>query len=159
MDEKKISHEKTLEIMVTFIRITKKFNELEKFSIDMGDGERLYPSELHILDAIGNDYGNSVTELSKKFGITKGAVSQVVNKLFEKGYLKKEREDGYAKEIKLSPSEKGWKAFKILDEIHKKMEDEFFKYLGDVKSEKLVSFTEIMEKIEEFIDTFLSQEQ
>jgi DNA-binding MarR family transcriptional regulator len=159
MDDKKISHEITLQMMVTFIRITKKFNELEKFSIDMGDGERIYPSELHILDAIGNDYGNSVTELSKKFGITKGAVSQVVNKLYEKGYLKKERKEGYAKEIKLSPSEKGWEAFKILDEMHKKMEDEFFRYLGNVESEKVGSFIEIMLKIEEFIDTFLSQEQ
>ena len=159
MDEKKISHEKTLEMMVTFIRITKKFNELEKLSIDLGNGERLYLSELHILDAIGNDYGNSVTELSKKFGITKGAVSQVVNKLFEKGYLKKEREEGYAKEIKLSPSKKGWEAFKILDEMHKKMEDEFSKYLGNVESEKVVCFTEIMVKIEEFIDTFLRQKQ
>ena len=62
MDETEISHEKTLQMMVMFIRITKKFSELEKFSIDMGDGERLYPSELHILDAIGNNYGNNVTE-------------------------------------------------------------------------------------------------
>jgi DNA-binding MarR family transcriptional regulator len=97
MENSEISHEPTVKMMVMFIRITKKFNELEKISIDMGKGEKLYPAELHVLDAIGNNYGNSVTELSKKFGITKGAVSQVVNKLFEKGYLKKERKPGYAK--------------------------------------------------------------
>ena len=155
----KINHENTFDMMVRFLRITKKFNELEKMSIDIGSGERLYPSELHVIDSVGNDYGNSVTEISKKFGITKGAVSQVVNKLFEKGYLKKEKEEEYAKEIKLSLTEKGWKAFKILDEMHKKMEDEFSKYLENVESEKVVCFTEIMVKIEEFIDTFLRQKQ
>src|SRR5664280_1027416 len=115
------AHETTFKMMILFNRIKKKFNELEKLSIDMGNGEKLYPSELHVLDAIGNNYGNNVTELSKKFKITKGAVSQVVNKLFEKEYLKKERKTGYAKEVMLSPTEKGWKAFKIQEDMHKKM--------------------------------------
>ena len=38
--------------------------------------------------------------ISKKFQITKGAVSQVVNKLFEKGYLKKERKEGYLRKLR-----------------------------------------------------------
>jgi DNA-binding MarR family transcriptional regulator len=148
----------TFEMFILFIRISKKFQELEKMSIDIGSGEKLYPSELHVIDAIGNDYGNNVTELSKKFGITKGAVSQVVNKLFDKDFLKKERKTGYGKEVLLSLSEKGYKAFKIQDDLHKKMNDEFFKYLGTIETDKIVSFMEIMGKIEEFIDRFLSYE-
>jgi len=155
MEKSELSHEKTIKLMVSFFRITKKFNELEKVSIDMGEGEKLFPSELHILDAIGNNYGNSVTELSKSFGITKGAVSQVVNKLFEKGYINKDRKLGYAKEIILTPTEKGWKAFKILDDMHRNIENEFFKNLYTVETEKINSFIEIMDRIEEFIDTFL----
>jgi hypothetical protein len=38
------------------------------------------------------------------------------------------------------------------------MEDEFFRYLGTVESEKIDSFIEIMGRIEEFIDTFLRHE-
>lgn len=148
----------TFEMFIIFIRISKKFQELEKMSIDIGSGEKLYPSELHVIDAIGNDYGNNVTELSKKFGITKGAVSQVVNKLFDKDFLKKERKKNHGKEVILSLSEKGSKAFKIQDDLHKKMNNEFFKYLGTVEPDKIVSFIEIMDKIEEFIDRFLSYE-
>ncbi len=158
MENSEITHETTFKIMIQFIRITKKFNELEKMSIDIGKDEKLYPSELHVLDAIGNNYANSVTELSKKFEITKGAVSQVVNKLFEKGFLKKDRKKGYGKEIILFPTEKGWKAFKIQNDLHRKMEDEFFRYLETADSEKIDSFIEIMGKIEEFIDTFLRYE-
>ena len=157
--ENEIEREKTFKMLVFFIRISKKFHELEKMSIDIGRGEKLYPSELHVLNAVGNDYGNSVTELSKKFGITKGAVSQVVNKLFEKDFLKKERKTGYGKEVVLSLTEKGYNAFEIQEDLHKKMNDEFFNYLGTVEPNKIVSFFEIMGKIEEFIDRFLSNEQ
>ena len=157
--ENEIEREKTFKMLVFFIRISKKFHELEKMSIDIGSGEKLYPSELHVLNAVGNDYGNSVTELSKKFGITKGAVSQVVNKLFEKDFLKKERKTGYGKEVVLSLTEKGYNAFEIQEDLHKKMNDEFFNYLGTVEPNKIVSFFEIMGKIEEFIDRFLSNEQ
>ena len=158
MESMDYTHETTFKMMILFIRITKKFNELQKLSTDMGNGEKLYPSELHVIDAIGNNYGNNVTELSKKFKITKGAVSQVVNKLFKKEYLKKERKKGYAKEVVLSLTEKGWNAFKIQEDMYKKMEEEFFKYLGTLESEKIDSFNEIMGKIEEAIDTFLRYE-
>ncbi len=158
MENTEINHEVTFKIMVLILRITKKFNELEKMSIDIGSEEKLYPSELHVIDSVANNYGNSVTEMSKKFGITKGAVSQVVNKLFDKGFLKKDKKPGNTKEIVLSLTEKGWKAFNIMDEVHKQMEEEFFGYMDGIEEEKLESFIEIMGKIEEFIDTFLKHE-
>jgi DNA-binding MarR family transcriptional regulator len=152
------SHETTFKMMSLFIRINKKFNELESLSIDIGSGEKLYPSELHVLDAVGNNYANTVTDISNKFGITKGAVSQVVNKLFDKGFLNKERKPDFVKEIVLSLTDKGWNAFKIMDDLHKKMEDQFFIDMGIVESEKVASFIEIMEKFEDFIDNILRYE-
>ncbi|MFY9637396.1 MAG: MarR family winged helix-turn-helix transcriptional regulator [Methanobacterium sp.] len=158
MKKSDITHEYTFKIMSIFVRINKKFNELESMSINIGNGENLFPSELHVLDAVGNNYANTVTNLSKKFGITKGGVSQVVNKLFDKGFLYKERKSDSGKEIELYPTEKGWKAFKIMDDLHKQMEDQFFINIGAVESEKIDSFIEVMEKIEKFIDTFLKYE-
>lgn len=157
MENTDINHEVTFKMMVLILRITKKFNELEKKSIDTGTGEKLYPSELHVIDSVANNYGNSVTEISKKFGITKGAVSQVVNRLFDKGFLKKDKKLN-TKEIVLSLTEKGWQAFYIMEEVHKQMEEEFFGYMEGIEEEKLESFIEIMGKIEEFIDTFLKHE-
>ena len=154
---KTITHETTFKMMSLFIRINKKFNELESLNIDIGNGEKLYPSELHVLDAVGNNYANTVTDLSKKFGITKGAVSQVANKLFDKGFLNKDRKSGF-KEIILSPTKKGWVAFEIMDDLHKKLEDQFFMNMGTVEPEKLDSFIEIMEKFEKFLDNFLRYE-
>lgn len=159
MKPDEITHETIFKLMIQFIRITKKFNELEKMSIDVEDGQKLYPSEFHIIVAIGNGYEKTVTGLSRKFKITKGAVSQVVNKLYEKGFVNKERNKDYGKEIILSLTEKGYDAFKIQEEFHKKMETEFINHLEMVTPEQMDSFLLILPKIEEFIDTFLKNKK
>lgn len=155
MKPDEITHEIIFKLMIQFIRITKKFNELEKMSVDVGNGEKLYPSEFHVIVAIGSNYEKTVTELSKKFEITKGAVSQVVNKLHEKGFVNKERNEDYGKEIILSLTPKGWIAFEIRDELHKKMETEFIKHLETINPEQMDSFLLILDRIEEYINTFL----
>ena len=159
MESDEITHETLHEILIQFIRTTKKFNELDKISIDVGNGEKLYPSEFHVIEAIGNNRGDKVTELSSNFGITKGAVSQVVNKLYEKGYINKERNKKFGKEINLSLTEKGQMAFQIQDKLHKNMEIEFISYLKSFEPEQIDSFVQILSKIEEHIDAFLKDEQ
>jgi len=155
MKSNEITHETIFKLMIQFIRITKKFNELEKMPIDIGIGEKLYPSEFHVIVAVGSNYENTVTGLSKRLEITKSAVSQVVNKLHEKGFLNKERSKDYGKEIILSLTEKGQSAFGVQNDFHKKMEAEFIRHLETVTPEQLDSFLLILPKIEEYIDTFL----
>lgn len=158
MKNEEISHETLHIILIQFLRTTKKFNEFEKMSIELENNERLYPSEFHIIEAVGNNRANKVTELSQKFHITKGAVSQVVNKLHDKGFINKERNKDFGKEIVLSLSEKGQKAFEIQNKMHKKMEKEFVSYLESFSPEQINSFLQILAKIEDYIDAFLKDE-
>lgn len=145
-------------MMMQFIRVNKKFQQFEKMPIEIGTGQKLYPSEIHILDAVGNGLGNNVTVLSQKFGITKGAVSQVVNKLYEKKLIGKERIQGSGKEVRLSLTKEGLRAFKIQDDFHRGIENEFFNYFETLEQEKMDSFIEIMDKIDYFMDNFLNNE-
>lgn len=158
MKNEEISHETLHIILIQFLRTTKKFNEFEKMSIELENNERLYPSEFHIIEAVGNNRANKVTELSQKFHITKGAVSQVVNKLHDKGFINKERNKDFGKEIVLSLSEKGQRAFEIQNKMHKKMEKEFVSYLESFSPEQINSFLQILAKIEDYIDAFLKDE-
>lgn len=158
MKDEEISHETLHIILIQFLRTTKKFNEFEKMSIELENNERLYPSEFHIIEAVGNNRANKVTELSQKFHITKGAVSQVVNKLHDKGFINKERNKDFGKEIVLSLSEKGQRAFEIQNKMHKKMEKEFVSYLESFSPEQINSFVQILAKIEDYIDAFLKDE-
>lgn len=156
MKTNEITHKTLHKILIQFIRTSKKFNEFEKMSIDIGNGEKLYPSEIHIIEAIGSNRANKVTELSYMFHITKGAVSQVVNKLHDKEFIHKERNKEFGKEIILSLTPKGQKAFEIQNELHKKMIIEFINYLESFEPEQIDSFVQILAKIEEYIDAFLN---
>ena len=156
MNNDKITRENIFEIFTLFLRVNKKFSEFEKNSIDIGSGEKLYPSEIHVIMAIGNKQGINVTEISKKFGITKGAVSQVVNKLYSKDFVYKERNQDYGKEILLFLTDKGHLAFEIQDKVHRDMEHEFIRYLESFSPEQVDSFIKILSRIEVYIDTFLN---
>ena len=153
MDE--IDSEKLQKILIQFIRTTKKFNDFENVPIELKNGEILYPSQLHVLDAIGNNRANNVTELSDFFHITKGGISQIVNKLYERDFIQKERNEDFGKEVLLTLTLKGEDAFHILNGIHKRMEEDFISYLEGFSQVEVDSFIEILGKIELLIDAFL----
>lgn len=158
MKSNEITHETLHKILIQFLRTTKKFNEFEKMSINIGNGEKLYPSEIHVIEAIGSNRANKVTELSHIFHITKGAISQVVNKLHDKEFIYKERNKDFGKEIILSLTPKGDNVFKIISKRHEIMAGEFISYLGNFNAEEIDSFVLILGKIEEYIDAFLKDE-
>lgn len=148
----------TRKMMMQFIRVNKKFQKFEKNPIEFGDGQKLYPSEIHILDAVGNGIANNVTVLSQKFGITKGAVSQVVHKLHEKKLITKQKIPGNAKEVKLVLTTEGRNAFKIQSDLNKNFENEFFNYFQSLEQDEVDSFLEIMDRIDQFMDKFLNDQ-
>ncbi len=130
-----------------FNRIFMKYDIMEKKPVKIENGEKLYASEIHMIEAVGKEFGHTVTGLSEYFMITKGAVSQIITKLYNKGYVEKTTLKGNEKEIILKLTEKGWKAFdyheklgesimgKILQIKNKYSEDEaeiFLKILTDI---------------------------
>lgn len=71
-------------------------------------GELLHANEAHTLKAIALQEGISQTELSEQMLRTKGATSVVVDKLVEKGLVRRERVDGDQRRYLLTLTEKGW---------------------------------------------------
>lgn len=137
-----------------FIKIANKLHELEKIPVDFGIDETLYPSEIHTIDAIG-DNCDTVTEISVKFGITKGAVSQIIGKLNKKGYVTKTRNKLYGKEINLSLSDKGIQAYHAHKELHKNMDNDIIQVIQNYSDESLQSFCDLINKIEKHIDKYI----
>ncbi len=91
----------------TFNRIINKFSSIEKKPRDFGIGDLLYPSEIHNIEIIGRNPGINVTNLAKKLGVTKGAVSQIVNKLERKKLVAKFRDSNNEKEVMLKLQKRG----------------------------------------------------
>lgn len=133
----------------------KVINQYAKYDAkprDYGTNELLYNSEIHMIQAIGSKMGETVTELSQSFGITKGGVSQTVSKLVKKGYILKEHKSEYGKEIILLLTDKGKKAFDVHEQSHSKVFDSLVEYMKTLSDEKINGFESILDFIGEHTD-------
>jgi DNA-binding MarR family transcriptional regulator len=149
MDEKEKKFKRILE---HYQRAMHQFNELEDTPTDFGSGDILYRSEIHTIEAIGNNQGTNLTELAATLEITKGTLSPLVTKLVKKGLVLKSRGDRNDKEITLKLTEKGEKAFDGHRAFHRAMYLNFMDLCQNISLRQLEAFEEILLKIMDNID-------
>jgi DNA-binding MarR family transcriptional regulator len=142
------------EIMEQFVRLVNKFNRFEKAPMDFGVDERIFPSEIHTIEAIGKSHWINVTQLSETLGVTKGAVSQMIGKLVVKKFVKKIKSSPNGKETFLELTDKGKKALKGHDKFHREIYMDFLKYTGNISAKDFRKFKEILTKIESHLDLY-----
>jgi|WetSurMetagenome_2_1015567.scaffolds.fasta_scaffold592881_2 DNA-binding MarR family transcriptional regulator len=142
-------------IAQSVFKISNKLNKLEKKAIDFGTGEKYYASELHTIEAIGEKYGNTVTELCDLFGTTKGAISQIISRLEKKELIAKERNRDCVKEINISLTRKGRIIFKSHKELHKKMDVKLLSFMKAMPKDQLDTFLFMLKEMEKYIDEFI----
>ena len=73
------------------MRIANKLIFIEKRSIFEFQNIKLYPSEIHLMQVIEADHNLNSTQIAKRLGVTKGAVSQTLSRLERKGIILKYR--------------------------------------------------------------------
>ena len=74
---------------------------------DYGTGEKMHTVEVHILSWIAENPGISVTDVALAWNRTKGAVSQIIRKLEEKGMVERKNPPDNKKTVCLYVTEKG----------------------------------------------------
>ncbi|CAM3332905.1 MarR family winged helix-turn-helix transcriptional regulator [Vagococcus fessus] len=79
---------------------------------DYGTGDLVSMIEAHTITYIEENPGTTVSELAVYWKKTKGAISQTVTKLVEKGFVKKEQSPDSAKTYLLYVTEEGFKLSK-----------------------------------------------
>jgi DNA-binding MarR family transcriptional regulator len=131
MDRKKAGRE----IMELFIRMVSKYNALEKVPTKSAPRHRLYHSERHMVDKIGEHPKLNITEFAGALGVTKGAVSQVVKKLEGKGVVRRYRSGSNGKEVFLELTKVGKEVYlahrKTNEDTIKPLLTELSKYPDD----------------------------
>ena len=136
------------------LRLINKYNSLEKKLYDFGINELLTSAEIHTIDSIGKNNGINVTNLAEKLGITKGAVSQMVNKLKKRDLVTKLKDSDNDKEVILLLSKKGKIAFNGHIKFHADIYKDFIPLLENTSIEGINSFKEIINKIEFHLDRY-----
>ncbi len=142
-----------------FTRIFMKYEILEKMPVDIGVGDKLKAAQIHTIEAIGKEYGNTVTALSSYFMITKSAVSQITAKLHKMGYIAKTKKKGNDKEIILELTKKGWKAFNLHEDYNQPVLDDLIRFEDKYSEDEIRSFLSILNDIDLLLNKFIDEEK
>jgi DNA-binding MarR family transcriptional regulator len=138
-------------------RIVNKYTKLERIPLDFGTGEALLPSELHILEAIGDGAAETVTGIADRLGITKGAVSQIVARLDARGYLIRRRNAHFGKEILTTLSDKGMTAYAGHGELHRRIDSKFQRRLAEAPVGELDAAARMLVILERHLDSWIKE--
>lgn len=132
------------ELLRVLDRVVTKLSAMQQTPREYGTGVPLYSTEIHTIQAIGESAGITVTRLAEKRGVTKGAVSQTLSKLVEKGLVRKTRARDNAKEVVLELTELGWIGFRNHARFDMKVLDSVREYCGSELETKLDTFLSVM---------------
>jgi DNA-binding MarR family transcriptional regulator len=149
-----MAKEEFARLMEIWVRIVSKMNDAECKKRDYGTGDLLSPSEIHLLQAIGRNQGKKVTDIATYMGVTKGAVSQMANKLAARGLAVKYSAAGNEKEVLLKLTAAGKKAQKGHDRHHAMFIGEVDNSLGDLTEDQVRVLEKFLTTVEKCVDDF-----
>jgi DNA-binding MarR family transcriptional regulator len=142
-----------------FNRIVALAVQIDKVPRNFGTDELMTSSEIHLVEVIGDQQETlSVTDLSKQMGVTKGAVSQNLKKLENKGLITKEDDPENLSRSIVRLTFKGKTAYYAHKHWHEKIDDGYRTYFSQLEQGKIEFLTEFMSKVEDFLSKILSAE-
>ncbi|MDO5293550.1 MAG: MarR family transcriptional regulator [bacterium] len=133
-------------------RCIHKYMQTENKKRSYGTDILLSRAEIHTIATIGDTPNINLTSLAKFQGITKGAASQMVYKLVDKGAIKKEVSPNSDTEICLTLTELGKKAYESHQKYHRDANERFFKLLRDTPKEMQEYMIYILEEFDKALD-------
>eukprot|EP00828_Plagiopyla_frontata_P030162 TRINITY_DN3919_c0_g1_i1.p1 TRINITY_DN3919_c0_g1~~TRINITY_DN3919_c0_g1_i1.p1 ORF type:complete len:225 (-),score=43.37 TRINITY_DN3919_c0_g1_i1:92-766(-) len=136
-------------------RAMAKYAVIDRKPYDFGTGMDLYPAEIHMLTTVDMLGGAGVTELAREFGVTKGAVSQQVAKLVDKGLLAKQSDPENKARVVVTVTSVGRKASLNHLEFHKRHDKAFLDYLSRLDRESYEAVSEMAEEMDRWMDRYL----
>ncbi|WP_051207974.1 MarR family winged helix-turn-helix transcriptional regulator [Butyrivibrio sp. AE3006] len=133
-------------------RIIHKYSQFEKKPQQYCKGLTLTQPEIHTVAIIGDQEGISVTGLAKVRGITKGAASQMVYKLVDKGLVEKRVSPSSDSELNLYLTKLGKKARAEHRKKHETMEIKFAEIMDRIPESMQNELLKILKSFEEELD-------
>ena len=134
-----------------FGRVAKLWERLDKKPRPFGTGEDLSGAEIHLIEVVGQAEGLSVTDLGRRLGITKGAVSQTLKKLEGKEIIVKETDPSNSSRVTVYLSTKGRVAFFSHLHWHETMDGGFREYFMNLSEERIRFLDEFLTILEQFL--------
>lgn len=133
-------------------RIINKYNGKTKKPKTYGNEIYLHSAEVHMVEVIGSHELITASEIAKKLGISRSAVSQTITKLMEKGLLQKQLLNQTNNEIVLCLTKEGECVYLNHLEYHKTMLNELNILADKLPKESLKILEDMLDIIEHSLD-------
>ncbi|SOC38519.1 MarR family winged helix-turn-helix transcriptional regulator [Ureibacillus acetophenoni] len=115
MDKNKLVYS----IMDTLYELSREISEYESIPRQYGTDDEIFMVEAHTINLIGENSNITISEIAKITNRTKGAISQMVEKLINKDIVCKEKDLKDQRRVFLHLTDKG----KQIYDYHKKLDE------------------------------------
>lgn len=158
MSENK-KHPKDVEdqVRLQFNELMFKFTAIQKKLVFVVDGVEFRANDIHLIDTIGRHPQANVTELARYLGITKGAVSQKLKSLEDKGFILRRKDPSNAKEVLVELTEFGVYAYEKHEEYHDGRDSDIIDFLRNASIDNLKFLVQGLGIINGMMDSYLNE--
>lgn len=138
-------------------RIIHKYTQWENKKRTYGTDIPLSKSEIHTIVAVGDQPGINITTLAEVLGITKGAASQMIYKLVDKGSVVKKISPESDTEVVLYLTPDGQKNYETHNLYHQQANDKALSLLQDMPESLYKDIITYLSAFEQAIDESLKE--
>ena len=129
------TYETLNEVLVSLFR---DVNDIEQKAIMTSEFGDLTNNDMHVIEAIGIDEPKNMSTIARALSVTVGTLTISMNSLVKKGYVDRQRSSEDRRDVYISLSEKGVKAYYHHKKFHEQMIDSVVKELTEEELEALV---------------------
>ena len=123
------------EVLVNLFR---DIMDIEQKAIITEEYKDLTNNDMHVIEAIGTEEPKNMSTIARLLSVTVGTLTIAMNSLVKKGYVIRQRGTVDRREVYISLSERGRKAYEHHARFHKAMIDSVSSELSQDEMEMLV---------------------
>ncbi|MCD6346264.1 MAG: winged helix-turn-helix transcriptional regulator [Bacteroidales bacterium] len=139
-------------ISETLVRVLNKALANQRKPQRYGLEDMLYPAEMHMVMLIGQNPASGVTELAAKAGTTKGAVSQMIQRLVNKGLICKSSSPASGRRVFLELTNRGKVAFYSHERLHEESDRGLILFIERLHRDQVKVLEKFLMLVEQGID-------
>ena len=140
-------------------RIINKHTSIDEIPLRFDDKVVLSPREIRTVELVGQRGAMNITEVAEHYHFTKSAASQLVARLEKMGFIRKMTSAHSNKEIQLSLTAQGQKAYCMFDAMMKEHMEEFYRRIGAFSLQQVSTAAVLLEVMESIVDERLKKLQ
>lgn len=105
----------------TLVKLFQEIWEQEGEAIITEEFRDLTNNDMHVIEAVGLGEGSNMSTIARRLHITVGSLSTAMNSLVKKNYVERIRSEEDRRQVFITLTEKGVRAYRHHEEYHKRM--------------------------------------